>query len=106
MEALTNNTRVLYTINKKYYNLLNKMNTKAFKTGKSLTDYLAIAGFKWVEAEPEATKKYYVNKLGNQVRVDESTGLIAFLDKYGRVIRESSIVSNEQINKFAKGEEV
>lgn len=54
-----------------------------FVVGTNLVNYLQSIGFKKREADSE--KSYFVNKKGNQIRIDYDTGEIALLDNKGRL---------------------
>ena len=50
-------------------------------------------------------KKYYVNKKGNQIKIDYQTGIITLLNKYGTSVDFSNTFTNEQIDKFTDRED-
>lgn len=76
---------------------------KFFSADKSFVDYITMIGFQFKETDSE--KKYYVNKKGNQIKIDYHTGIITLLNKYGTSVDFSNTFTNEQIDKFADRED-
>lgn len=72
---------------------------KIFKADKSFVDYITMMGFQFKEVDSE--KKYYVNKEGNQFRIDYNKGEIALLDNKGKLVDSFTEISSDEINCFA-----
>lgn len=69
-----------------------------FSAGNKLTDYIEMVGFK--QTQVKSGKKYFVNKQGKQIRVDEYTGYIALIDNRGFVISSGRLITDVDIKVF------
>lgn len=76
--------------------------SKIFSVNKSFVDYITMMGFEFKETDSE--KKYYVNKNGNQIRIDYNNNLITLLNKFGNVVESAGAFSSESIDKFIREE--
>jgi hypothetical protein len=76
---------------------------KFFTAEKSFIDYITMMGFQFKETDTE--KKYYVNKKGNQIKVDFNSKIITLIDRNGFTVDFSETFTNEQIDKFADRED-
>jgi len=77
---------------------------KFFEADKAFVDYITMMGFQFKETDTE--KKYYVNKKGNQIKIDFNSKIITLLDKGGYVVDSSDTFTNEQIDKFSIREDI
>ncbi len=73
--------------------------TKIFQVNKSFVDYITMMGFQHKHVDSE--KQYYVNKKGNQFRIDYNDNSVSLLNSQGLVIDTLGEITNEQINAFS-----
>lgn len=73
-----------------------------FKADASLSKYIEMIGFQ--KKHSDSKKQYYVNHKGNQIKIDEKSGKITFLNKYGNVVEKAHSFTSEQIENFYKRE--
>lgn len=69
-----------------------------FKANNDLINYLVVLGFQ--AREVKSDKKYFVNKKGNQFRIDEQSGEITILNQYGNVYSKHTSIDDKFIQQF------
>lgn len=69
-----------------------------FKANNDLINYLVLLGFQ--PREVKSDKKYFVNKKGNQFRIDEQSGEIAILNQHGNVHSKHTSIDDKFIQQF------
>lgn len=70
-----------------------------FSAGNKLKDYIEMIGYS--QTQVKSSKKYFVNKQGKQIRIDEYTGYIAFINNRGFVEAEHRLISDIDIKEFS-----
>lgn len=73
-----------------------------FQVNKSFIDYITMIGFQKRQVDSE--KEYYSNSLGNQIKIDNETGLISLLNRKGNTVDFANVFTNTQIEEFSKSE--
>lgn len=71
-----------------------------FEANESFVDYITIVGFQ--KRQVNSDNDYYVNDNGNQIRIDNSSGIISLLNNKGYTVDFATVFSSEQIDSFAK----
>ena len=74
-----------------------------FKADEAFTKYVQMIGFEHKHMDSE--KQYFVNKRGNQIRVDVDGGEIAFINRYGNVVDKAHSFTSKQVDEFSKRED-
>lgn len=71
-----------------------------FQADKSFVNYITMIGFQ--RRQVDSDKEYYTNNLGNQIKIDNETGLISLLNKKGNTVDFANVFTNVQIDEFSK----
>lgn len=73
--------------------------SKKLEVGKALVDFVTMLGFEEKEADSES--KYFVNKLGKQVKINTKTKLISLMNKAGFTLFKELEFSMKELQNFS-----
>jgi len=71
-----------------------------FIANQDFINYLLILGYK--SRPVNSKKKYYSDKLGNQIKIDKRKKRITLMDKFGYCVYQSISISEKKLKYFTK----
>lgn len=67
---------------------------------RDLKKFLENLDFKYYPSNPNIKNHYYVNKNGNQVKLNYKSNIITLLDKYGDIVDSSHSFNENELREF------